>query len=111
MRFVTPTLRSPANSIIPERPPEAFTNAIIQISRRTFAETVVNLAVEACLVRHVDGILTPSRVNLMEDDEVRGLASESTEVAYERELLEGQVARLKEGLRICRYHKPRGGQG
>lgn len=81
------------------------------MSRRTFAETVVNLAVESCLVRHVDGVLTPSQVNLMEDGEVRELASEAPDVTYERELLQSQVARLKDGLKICRHHKPRVAQG
>ena len=81
------------------------------MSRRTFAETVVNLAVESCLVCHVDGILTPSIVNAMEDDEVRELASESPDLTYERELLESQVAKLRDGLRICRRHRPRGKQG
>ncbi|MBE3044814.1 hypothetical protein IMZ48_20095 [Candidatus Bathyarchaeota archaeon] len=81
------------------------------MSRRTFAETVVNLAVESCLVCHVNGILTPSKVNAMEDAEVRELSSESPEVTYERELLESQVAKLRDGLKICRRHRPRGTQG
>lgn len=69
------------------------------------------MAVESCLVRHLDGILTPSKVNAMEDDCVRELASESPDVTYERELLESQVAKLKDGLKICRRHRPRRAQG
>ena len=81
------------------------------MSRRTFAETVVNLAVESCLVCHIDGILTPSKVNVMEDEEVRELASESPDVTYERELLASQVAKLKDGLKICQRNRPRRAQG
>ena len=48
---------------------------------------------------------------MMEDDEVRELAAESPDVTYERELLESQVAKLKDGLKVCRRHRPRGAQG
>ena len=81
------------------------------MSRRTFAETVINLAVESCLVCHVDEVLTPSKVNLMGPEELAELASESPDVTHERTQLEKQVEKLKDGLRICRRHRPRGAQG
>lgn len=77
------------------------------MSRRTFAENVVNLAVESCLVHDVAGIFTASKVNLMDDEGLAELAAESPDVAFEREMLRGQVEKLKGGLKVCRQYKPR----
>lgn len=79
-----------------------------QISRRTFTENVVNLAIENCLVCHVEGMFTPKKVNLMDDEDLRDIASESSNVTFEREMLQGEVMKLKDGLRMCQRHKPRG---
>lgn len=45
------------------------------------------MATKSCLVCHVDGILTPSKVNVVEDEEVSEPALESPDVTYERDLL------------------------
>ncbi|SPO06203.1 related to interferon-regulated resistance GTP-binding protein [Cephalotrichum gorgonifer] len=79
-----------------------------EMSCRTFSENVVNLAVESCLVRHVEGMLTPKKVNLMDDESLRDLAAESPDITFEREMLEAQVSKLKDGLKMCQRHKPRG---
>lgn len=82
-----------------------------QMSRHTFTENVINLAIESCLVSDIEEIITPKKVHLMDAEVVRDLASESPDVAFEREFLQGQIKKLKDGLGVCRRYKPLGATG
>ncbi|KAM0271166.1 hypothetical protein ACHAQH_009148 [Verticillium albo-atrum] len=79
-----------------------------EMSRRTFTENVAYLALESCLITRLPEILTPSKVNRMEDDKVEDLALESEDVLSEREMFQTQANLLKSALEICRRHRPRG---
>ncbi|KAK3946031.1 P-loop containing nucleoside triphosphate hydrolase protein [Diplogelasinospora grovesii] len=82
-----------------------------QISLRTFAENVVNLAVENCLISDLPTILTPSMVIRMDEERLKELASESEDVQIERHALQYEVKILREGLKKCqksRLHKRTG---
>jgi len=77
------------------------------MSSRAFIENVINLAVESCLVRDIPAILTPKRVDQMDSETLKELASESEDVHAERTQLQRQVNILREGLRRCQQHKRR----
>ena len=70
-------------------------------------DTVVNLAVENCLVSEVPNILTARKVDAMTVDELTELASESEETQMNRTRLLDEVRILREGHRKCQKHKPR----
>ena len=71
------------------------------MSLRTFAENVVNLAVENCLISDLPTILTPSAVARMDQERLIELASESEDVQAERLELQHQADILREGLKKC----------
>ena len=71
------------------------------MSLRTFAENVVNLAVENCLISDLPNILTPSTVVRMGQDQLIQLASESESVQAERLELQREANILREGLKKC----------
>lgn len=79
---------------------------IAQISLRTFAENVINLAVENCLVCDIHNILTPGMVNAMDEEKLRELAAESEEVQTERSSLNYEVQILRNGLQKCQRSRP-----
>ncbi|KAL6849641.1 hypothetical protein ACO1O0_009184 [Amphichorda felina] len=81
--------------------------AYYDISRRTFTDNVVNLAIESCLVRDIPEILTPTKIGSMDDERLAELAGESEETQTRRESLEREVAVLRKGLERCRLYKPR----
>lgn len=78
-----------------------------QMSRSTFIENVINLAVENCLICDIPSILTPVGVSRMTEETLRSLASESDEILSKREVLQEQTRLLREGLRICQQHRRR----
>lgn len=82
-----------------------------KMSRRTFIENLINLAVENCLICDIPSILTPKKVNRMSEETVRDLASESYEILLKREVLQEQTRTLREGLQICQKHRRRGVSG
>ncbi|KAG7123945.1 Interferon-induced GTP-binding protein MxA like [Verticillium longisporum] len=82
-----------------------------EMSRRTFTENVAYLALESCLITRLPDILTPGRVNRMEDEKVEELALESEDVLAERKMIQTQADLLKNALAICRRHRPRGSGG
>lgn len=73
----------------------------IQISLTTFAENVVNLAVESCLISDLPTIMTPSMVIRMDEERLKELVSESEDVRLERNALQQEVKILREGLKKC----------
>ncbi|OAR01773.1 hypothetical protein LLEC1_05146 [Akanthomyces lecanii] len=78
-----------------------------ELSRRTFTDNIINLAVESCLIRRIQHIFTPTSVSEMNDDRVKELAKESDHVVTRREALKKETAKLKEALKYCNRYKPR----
>ncbi|RYC63859.1 hypothetical protein CHU98_g2351 [Xylaria longipes] len=77
-----------------------------QISLQTFAQNVVNLAVENYLISDLHNILTPRTVFRMSEERLKELASESEEVLSKRQALQDEIDMLRSGLRICQRSRP-----
>jgi GTP-binding protein EngB required for normal cell division len=77
-----------------------------QISLRTFTENVINLAAESCLIRELPGIFTVEMVGRMKENRLRELASESDDLQRERQILEGEVNKLRAGYDLCHSYRP-----
>jgi uncharacterized coiled-coil DUF342 family protein len=82
-----------------------------QTARKTFAATVITLAVENCFVTDIPGIFTPMMVAKMTDEQLKELAQESEDVRDERESLNLDVGTLRDALNVCKKHKPRAVSG
>ncbi|WAO92148.1 Hypothetical protein NCS54_00964200 [Fusarium falciforme] len=81
--------------------------AYYEMSRRTFTDNVINLAIESCLVCDIPNILTPTEVNCMSDERLSELADESENTVSQRETLREEVKILSQGLALCRRYRPR----
>ncbi|KAI8716830.1 hypothetical protein NCS52_00977400 [Fusarium sp. LHS14.1] len=81
--------------------------AYYEMSRRTFTDNVINLAIESCLVCDIPKILTPTEVNCMSDERLSELADESDSTVSRRETLREEVKILSQGLALCRRYRPR----
>jgi hypothetical protein len=81
------------------------------MSRRTFTDNVINLAIESCLVHSIPEILTPTEVDGMDDVRLEELAAERSETTSRRDLLNAEIKVLKGGLDTCRKYKPRPATG
>jgi hypothetical protein len=79
----------------------------MQMSRRTFTDNVINLAIESCLVCDIPDILTPTKVDRMSEERLAELAAESTEMTSRRKNLDEEIGILREGLAQCRRYRPR----
>jgi hypothetical protein len=77
------------------------------MSRRTFTDNVINLAIESCLICHIPDILTPTMVDSMDKERLSELAAESEEITTRRGNLQEEVDILRQGLAQCRRYKPR----
>ncbi|KAH7122018.1 P-loop containing nucleoside triphosphate hydrolase protein [Dactylonectria estremocensis] len=77
------------------------------MSRRTFTDNVVNLAIESCLICHIPDILTPTMVDRMSEEELNELATESTGTISRRKRLREEIDILRLGLAKCQRYKPR----
>ncbi|OAQ67158.1 dynamin family protein [Pochonia chlamydosporia 170] len=82
--------------------------AYYEMSRRTFTDTVINLAIESCLIRNLPDILTPTKVDKMGEERIRELAAEAEDAQARRDQLKEETIVLREGLEQCRKYKPRG---
>ncbi|RGP81304.1 hypothetical protein FLONG3_448 [Fusarium longipes] len=78
-----------------------------EMSRRTFTDNVINLAIESCLVYSIPEILTPTRVDDMDEATLKELAAERSETTARRHLLNSEIEVLKGGLDTCRKYRPR----
>ncbi|KAI1746424.1 P-loop containing nucleoside triphosphate hydrolase protein [Xylaria scruposa] len=87
-----------------------MTETQFQISLGTFAQNVVNLVAENCLVSDLHTILTPSMVVRLNEERLKELASESDEVRGKRRALQHEISILREGLMKCRRSRPRHGR-
>lgn len=77
------------------------------MSRRTFTDNVINLAIESCLVSSIPDILTPIQVDRMSTERLRELAAEPIETTSRRKSLQAEVEILRQGLAQCRRYRPR----
>ncbi|CAH0023751.1 unnamed protein product [Clonostachys rhizophaga] len=82
-------------------------SACYETARKTFAATVITLAVENCLVTDIPEIFTPMMVAKMTDEQLNELSQESEDVRDERESLNLDIDTLRHALNICKKHKPR----
>ncbi|KAH6847186.1 P-loop containing nucleoside triphosphate hydrolase protein [Chaetomium sp. MPI-CAGE-AT-0009] len=78
-----------------------------EMSQKTFVDNIINLAIESCLVHDLTTILTPTKVDGMDSERLRYLASETEDLQRQRQELEQEVTILREGLRKCQRHRPR----
>ncbi|KAF4445360.1 hypothetical protein F53441_10909 [Fusarium austroafricanum] len=78
-----------------------------EMSRRTFTENVVNLAIESCLICDLPNILTPSMVDQMSKERLAELVGESEETTSRREVLLDEIEVLRNALAQCQRYKPR----
>ena len=81
---------------------------LVQMTRRTFTDNVINLAQESCLICDIPEILTPIKINSLNAEELNDLAAETESAALRRERLEKESVVLKKGLEQCRRYRPRG---
>lgn len=72
------------------------------MSLRTFADNVINLAVESCLICDVPEILTPTKVDRMSEEELTKLAAKSDDSPARRVQLQDEIKILRHGLEKCR---------
>lgn len=78
-----------------------------EMSIRTFTDTVINLAVENCLVCQIPDILTTRQVHRMDETALKELAQESEKIREERSRLVQETNLLREALKKCRQQRPR----
>ncbi|KAF5013286.1 hypothetical protein FDECE_715 [Fusarium decemcellulare] len=81
--------------------------AYYEMSRRTFTDNIINLAVESCLVCDMPEILTPTAVDRMSRERLQELAAESEDTTSRRKNLQEEVDILRQGLAQCRRYRPR----
>ncbi|KAJ3531839.1 hypothetical protein NM208_g8704 [Fusarium decemcellulare] len=81
--------------------------AYYEMSRRTFTDNIINLAIESCLVCDVPEILTPTAVDRMSRERLQELAAESEDTTSRRKNLQEEVDILRQGLAQCRRYRPR----
>lgn len=81
------------------------------MSRRTFTDNVINLAIESCLIRDLPNILTPALVGKMDEQQLGELAAEPERAQSHREQLRREIDVLQQGLELCRKCRPRGVTG
>lgn len=77
------------------------------MSRRTFTDNVINLAIENCLICDIPDILTPLQVDRMTEERLQELAAESDDTTSRRATLQEEVGILRQGLTQCRRYRPR----
>jgi len=75
------------------------------MSLRTFAENVINLAVEGCLVQDLPKILNSSTILDMSENELRNLAQESQDISSTRKSLDEQIKNLSVAVDKCRKQR------
>jgi len=73
----------------------------LQIAINLFTDNVPTLAVHAPIIRGAPNIFCPTAVFTMDTETVNKIAGESEEKVREREAIQGRLATLEEGARIC----------
>ncbi|KAI0520771.1 hypothetical protein F5B22DRAFT_644515 [Xylaria bambusicola] len=82
-----------------------MTETHFQISLRAFAQNVVNLVAENCLISDLHSILIPSLFVRMDEDRLKELASESEDIRVQKATLQHKISILREGLLKCRHSR------
>ncbi|KAI5460866.1 P-loop containing nucleoside triphosphate hydrolase protein [Mariannaea sp. PMI_226] len=85
--------------------------AYYEMSRRTFTDNVINLAIENCLVYDIPNILTPTSINRMSEERLKELAAESDHTVSRRKALNEEIDILSNGLARCQAYRPRKATG
>ena len=78
------------------------------IALSVFVDNMESLAIENCLLRGLENILTPEKITKMSDEEVAELAAESPESASLRQSLLTKKREFEEGHRVIYRYSPRG---
>jgi len=76
------------------------------MSLRVFADNLMILALENCLISDIPNILSPDKVYGMSDETVEALAAESKQIQRDRKELQSQLEKLRKGLAACRVYGP-----
>ncbi|CEJ93631.1 hypothetical protein VHEMI09208 [[Torrubiella] hemipterigena] len=85
--------------------------AYYEMSRRTYTDNIINLAVERCLVYDLPNLFSPLKVGQLTDEKIMELAAESQDAQAQRAQLTQEVATLRKGLEKCRRWRPRSDPG
>lgn len=75
------------------------------MSLRVFADNVMTLAIENCLISDIPNILSPDTVYNMTDEEIIKLGSESKQIQGQRDKLQLELKNLRIGLTTCREYR------
>ncbi|KAI0026161.1 hypothetical protein F4780DRAFT_11423 [Xylariomycetidae sp. FL0641] len=81
------------------------------MSLRTFADNIIVLAVENCLVTEIPSIFTTEMVCQMSSEEVKRLGAEAPEIQVERTEVQAEYDALRKGLTLCNKYRARGATG
>ncbi|KAI5457091.1 P-loop containing nucleoside triphosphate hydrolase protein [Mariannaea sp. PMI_226] len=81
--------------------------AYYEMSRRTFTDNVINLAIENCLISDIPDILTPTRVEQMSKERVEELDAELDDGRPRRTIILGKMDILRQGLVQCQRYMPK----
>ncbi len=79
----------------------------LQVALKQLVDGVAIQAVEACLIRGLENIMSPSSILEMDPDMVDRIASEPQEHQQQRELLTRKLAVLNSGLETCKHYVSR----
>ncbi|KAH8887890.1 hypothetical protein GQ53DRAFT_796090 [Thozetella sp. PMI_491] len=78
-----------------------------QMSLTTFADNVINLAIETCLIRDLPNILSPKGVTRMPDAAVQQISALYKDGEREKQKLEKEILGLSSILQTCQRLRPR----
>lgn len=79
---------------------------LLQMSRTTFTDNIVNLAVERLLVRRLWTLFTPQMVCDLSSEQLREMATEAPHVKARRRVLEQEIEALDAELKYWRRFRP-----
>ena len=78
-----------------------------KVALKTFVDTIAVHAVERCLLKGIEDILSPTFVMRLEVGLVQRIAGESQEHQESREILTRKLATLEAGLETCNRYVDR----
>lgn len=79
----------------------------MEVALKQLVDGVAVQAVEACLIRGLENIMSPSSILEMDSDTVNRIASEPQEHQQQRDLLTRKLAVLNSGLETCKRYVSR----
>lgn len=81
--------------------------AYYQIALNVFVDNIASLAIENCLMKGLNALLSPSRIAEMTDNELERLISEPEDIQLVRDQTTGKKLALEAGLQVCRQQERR----